>query len=584
MALDLRTLTFALGISYAIQAITLYVLSYAIKKYKGVHEWTFGSIFLAIGFVFMFFRTYIPIEKIVIFLSNLSHLSGFIYFYIGTVKFLSIKRNDTKPLFLYGLLFVVLISFFTFIDYNLNIRAIIYSIGIGLLSFLNGYFMSKYGKKNIRNTSVFISLIFNFFGIFLFFRALYLLFIDPMQSFFAPGFMQLLTFIIAISMGLLWTFGLIIAVNQKLNSELIESRNQFELIFDTIPDAVTISEIENGQFLNTNKGFSQLLGFTKKELEGNTSYTINLWKNQEDRKNVIHEIIERGSCINQEFIFRRKDKSEFTALVSATSITVNESDCMLFVIHDISDLKQKENVIAHKNQQLEIVNAEKDKFFSILAHDLRGPFGSLINLSEVLADKSYNFSKEQMNELASTLNKTAESTYELLEDLLQWSGIHRGVKSFQPQKMTFANLMSHTLTTLENSAINKHIRLINGISDNTIIHADPYMFQSILRNLIINAIKFTKEGGDVSFYLVENDDLQQVFSVIDNGIGMKATILESIFRMNDKINRLGTNGEPSSGFGLLLCKEFVEKHGGEIWAESEEGKGSNFFFSLKKII
>jgi len=503
MTIDLQTLTFALGISYTIQAIALNVLSFAIKKHKGVNEWALGSIFLAIGFIFMFLRTYVPIEKIVIFLSNVSHLVGFIYFYIGTIKFLSIKRNDTKPLFLFGLVFIGVISFFTFIDDNLNIRAVTYSIGISLLSFLNGYFMLKYGKRNIRNTSVFISSIFYFFGVFLLFRALYLLFVDPMQSFFAPGFMQLFTFIIAISMGLLWTFGLIIAVSQKLNSELNESRNQFELIFETIPDAVIISEIESGKFISTNKGFPQMLGYSIEELEHKTCYSINLWKEQEDRKKVIQEIIEKGSCINQEYIFRRKDRSEFTALISATSITVNDSGCVLLVMHDISDLKQKENVIAHKNQQLEILNAEKDKFFCILAHDLRGPFGSIINLSDVLADKSYNFSKEQMNELASTLNKTAESTYELLEDLLQWSGIHNGGKSFQPQKMTFANLMSHTLTTLENSAASKQIRLINGISDDTIIYADPYMFQSILRNLIINAIKFTKEGGEVSFNLIK---------------------------------------------------------------------------------
>lgn len=130
-----------------------------------------------------------------------------------------------------------------------------------------------------------------------------------------------------------------------------------------------------------------------------------------------------------------------------------------------------------------------------------------------------------------------------------------------------------------------NIQLVTKIKETVqFIFADPYMFQTILRNLIINAIKFTQEGGNVNLLLERDDEHEQIFSVSDDGIGMNEEILNSIFQIDTKINRIGTNGEPSSGLGLLLCKEFVEKHGGKIWAESKEGEGSKFIFSLTKSI
>jgi PAS domain S-box-containing protein len=579
MALDIRTLTFALGITFIIQAIALYLLSFVITKYKGVNQWALGSFMLAIGFIWMTVRTADFIEQISILLGNTFHILGFISFIIGTKKFLNIKRKTIKS-YPYLLVFILVMFYFTFIDNNINIRTIFYSLTIAPLLFYNSFLMFRHGGKNIRKPLTFVASIFIAIGILLLLRSAYYLFIKPASDFYLSDFIQSTTLLTTISMGLLWTFGLIIAISQRLSSELTESRNQLELIFETIPDVISINEVESGLFLNANKGFSQILGFSKEEVEGKTVFDLNLWKNPQDRKKVIEIVKKNGACVNREFSFLRKDRSLFTASLSAASINYNEKDSVLFVLHDISELKQKENEIANKNHQLELVNAEKDKFFSIVAHDLRGPFSSIIGLSELLADSSSEFSKEQMNELSLSLHKTATSTYQLLDNLLEWSFIQRGGKAFFPQPVSIGKVINQTIDGLQNAADNKQIKLTVNYPPDIIITADSQMLQTIIRNLVLNAIKFTPSGGTVHLSVEQDPDGKTLFSVTDSGIGMSKEICSNLFSFDAKNNRVGTNGEPSSGLGLYLCKEFVENHSGHIWVESEEGKGSTFRFKF----
>lgn len=580
MALDIRTLTFAIGITFIIQAIALYLLSIVITKYKGVNTWALGSLMLAVGFIWMAIRNYEPLENISIFLGNTFHILGFIFFISGTKRFLGISDKRLN-LFLYLFVFMLVTIYFTFINNNLNARSIFYSLSVPPLLFYNSFLMLKHGKKSIRKTIVFVASIFIIFSFMLLFRSAYLLFVAPAHSFYSPDFVQSFTFMMAISLGLLWTFGLIIVVNQRLNTELAESRNHFELIFETIPDAVTISEIESGLFLNTNNGFSQMSGLSKEDIKGKTVYDVNLWKNPKERKRAIKNIKENGASImNHEFEFRRKDGSEFTALVSATPINVNEKESILFVIHDITEIKQKEYEIANKNHQLELANTEKDKFFSIIAHDLRGPFSSIIGLSELLADTTSEFSKEQVNELSLSLHRTANSTYHLLENLLEWSSIQRGVKAYFPQPVTIEKVISQTIDGLKNAANNKQIEFTVDYEPEITITADSQMLQTIIRNLVLNAIKFTHAGGSVNLSVKQDPDGKTVFEVVDSGIGMSPEICSNLFSFDTKNNRIGTNREPSSGLGLYLCKEFVENHGGQLFVKSEEGKGSVFWFKI----
>lgn len=251
----------------------------------------------------------------------------------------------------------------------------------------------------------------------------------------------------------------------------------------------------------------------------------------------------------------------------------------IWTFRDITEQKKAELGIILKNNELQKAYAEKDKFFSIIAHDLRSPFSGLLGLTDIMADDSEEMSVEEIKELSKHLNITAHNTFNLLEDLLEWAKMERGLIEFKPGIILLRNAVAESLYILGETARRKSIEIVIDIQ-NQEVHADSHMLQTVLRNLTSNAIKYTNRGGKVSISCVASDNHNLLISVKDSGIGMRADMMESIFKIGSNTKRLGTEGEHSNGLGLLLCKEFVEKQGGEIWVESEEGKGSTFYFTV----
>jgi len=242
--------------------------------------------------------------------------------------------------------------------------------------------------------------------------------------------------------------------------------------------------------------------------------------------------------------------------------------------------KLAEAEIKLKNELLQAVNSEKDKFFSILAHDLRGPLSAFVSATQIITEEVQAMSIEEIKEITLSMKQSASGIYSLLENLLEWSSMQRGVMDFIPDKINLKDRLNECLNVLSESAKKKDIRLEYVVDENLTISADRHMLDAILRNLISNAIKFTKTGGIVSISAVYNDDKSVRVSVADSGIGMSPELKEKLFKIDEKTSRPGTEGEPSTGLGLLLCKEFIEKHRGKIWAESEVGKGTTFIFIL----
>ncbi len=251
----------------------------------------------------------------------------------------------------------------------------------------------------------------------------------------------------------------------------------------------------------------------------------------------------------------------------------------IWTFRDTTEQKKAEQEITLKNKELQKANAEKDKFFSIIAHDLRSPFSGLLGLTDLMSDESEEMSAEEMKELSRYLNISAHNTFNLLEDLLEWAKMERGLIEFKPQKISLKNAVTESLYLLGESARKKLIDLVTDIQ-NQEVYADSHMLQTVLRNLTSNAIKYTNKGGKVTISCSGSDNNNLLILVKDSGIGMSAYIRDNIFKIGANTKRIGTQGEHSSGLGLLLCKEFVEKQGGEIWVESEEGFGSAFYFTV----
>ena len=250
---------------------------------------------------------------------------------------------------------------------------------------------------------------------------------------------------------------------------------------------------------------------------------------------------------------------------------------------DITAQKNTEHDIIHKNEELQNLNAQKDKFFSIIAHDLRGPLGGFMGLTEMMADDSMKFKETEKKEMILNLSHSARNTFNLLENLLEWSQMDCGLTEFKPQKLDLIELMTECRNVVAESAWNKMIELIFDIPPGYGIFADKNMLQSVIRNLLSNAIKFTHRGGHVSIFAKPAENNQMVISVRDTGIGMSEKIQNDLFRIDTNTKRPGTEGEKSTGLGLLLCNEFINKHGGKISVESEQNKGTVFSFAIPSI-
>jgi PAS domain S-box-containing protein len=268
----------------------------------------------------------------------------------------------------------------------------------------------------------------------------------------------------------------------------------------------------------------------------------------------------------KENVFSEKDMNFLVSVGSQIAIVIER--------------KKTEEEIRLKNELLLALNAEKDKFFSILAHDLRGPMSAFVAATQLLTEDIQNVTLDEIRGITMSLKTDATNIYRLLENLLEWSRLQRGVMEFKPERINLKNSINAAVEVVSDYAKKKGITVALIMEDNMEVVADRHMFETIVRNLASNAVKFTQAGGKVTVSSYMNQDHNIEIRITDTGIGMTPGLKSRLFMLNEKTSRKGTEGEPSSGLGLLLCKEFIEKHEGSIWVESEEGKGSTFAFSI----
>jgi len=222
---------------------------------------------------------------------------------------------------------------------------------------------------------------------------------------------------------------------------------------------------------------------------------------------------------------------------------------------------------------------DKNQFFSIISHDLRGPLGSSVSLSEILLENIEQYSREEIKEISELLHDSNKNIYKLLENLLDWSRVQTGMIAFNPKNVLLNALIEENIELSKNVALNKSINITFESVYLIEAEVDKNMISTILRNLLSNAVKFTDKNGEIKVKLIKANQKVEI-SITDNGIGVPDYIKEKLFKINGKVLQKGTENELGSGLGLLLCKEFVNMHHGKIWVESEQGKGSTFRFTL----
>lgn len=239
------------------------------------------------------------------------------------------------------------------------------------------------------------------------------------------------------------------------------------------------------------------------------------------------------------------------------------------------------DITENKNIELELIelNTTKDKFFSIIAHDLKSPFNSVIGLSNHLVENIKNNNIEEIGLYGNLIIKSANKAMDLLMNLMEWSRSQTGKMEFNPEYIDLAACTKKIIHLYDDIAGQKSITIKNTLPHNLFVFADNAMISTILRNLISNAIKFTMPGGEIIISAIKKQN-EIVFSVSDSGVGISKNSIQRLFRIDQSYSTTGTNKESGTGLGLILCKDFVEKHNGRIWVESEERKGTTFYFTL----
>lgn len=239
--------------------------------------------------------------------------------------------------------------------------------------------------------------------------------------------------------------------------------------------------------------------------------------------------------------------------------------------------------LSDSENMLKEINDSKDKFFSIVAHDLKSPFNGLLGFTKILLEDFDELPPEMLKGYIANIYTTAKNVYTLIENLLEWSRIQTGKMDYSPVKMDLFDEVKYTVELLNNNAKNKNITLAGNVPQGTIVCVDNHMIHSVMQNLISNALKFTREGGLVEINSRDIGEFVEV-TIADNGIGIKESDLWKLFRIDVQHTTQGTAKEKGTGLGLILVKELIEKHGGKIWAESTEGVGTKFIFTLPKNI
>jgi len=249
------------------------------------------------------------------------------------------------------------------------------------------------------------------------------------------------------------------------------------------------------------------------------------------------------------------------------------------LIHSNNEVTLLNGRLSVYNQQLEELNATKDKFFSIIAHDLRNPFNSLLGYSDLLKRNAANYKADEIADFANEMADAAKVAYQLVENLLEWSRIQRGILTPEKEWLSVQEILNEIKLLSAKQAQPKNIHLSFDADNSLMVFADKQMTRATLRNLVTNAIKFTNDNGTITIR-VKDETTETRFSVIDNGLGIEKEHLDKLFRIDSKLNRIGTKGEPGTGLGLILCKEFIDIQAGKIWVVSSPGIGSEFHFTL----
>ena len=380
--------------------------------------------------------------------------------------------------------------------------------------------------------------------------------------------------------------------DRKQAEQALQEKTSFlSTIMETSPVGIVTID-KTGNITYANHRAEQILGLVKDEITSLT-YDAPLWKHTDLDGSPFPEgklpfnLVKKSlnTVLNIQHGITWPDGTIVLLSVNASPIKDNtgEFNGMIASFEDITDRKKAEEAVKNQNLELQKLNATKDKFFSIISHDLKNPFNSMLSFSESLANEYHKYDDAKRQEFISTINDSVKQTYKLLETLLVWSRSQTGRIKFNPQEVDIESIAMDNIQLLSNSTKAKNIHVKKELTPGILVNADIEMLNTVFRNLISNAVKFSPVGGEITVGTKVETPGTVTCYVKDNGLGIESKNIKKLFQVDKNFSTPGTKNEKGTGLGLILCKEFVDKHNGEIGVDSQPGEGSTFYFKVKTL-
>lgn len=360
---------------------------------------------------------------------------------------------------------------------------------------------------------------------------------------------------------------------------------EYESVFEKMTELAgsAVFVIQNDRFQYINPAGYEILGYTPDEIQSLDPFAIIDPSYRDVANMAITELtVSKKPIHNIEIYITTKSKAKKFLNITGTPTTFNGRPAILGTAFDITSQKLTENKYQSYAEELKLLNANKDKFFSIIAHDLKSPFSALLGYSDFLVEDFDELSDEEIREYSNNINTVAKNVYDLLDNLLEWSRIQTGRRKYEPETFNLTQTINRVIELFYNNAVNKNLKFHKVLKPNLPVFADTNMLFTVLRNLVSNAIKFTPRGGSITI-TASNENHQIIISVKDSGVGISEDDLQKLFNITTSHSTIGTEQETGTGLGLILCKELVELNNGTISLESELGKGSEFKIILPEM-
>lgn len=579
--IDLRTIFLAYIIINMMSVVLIGSLYYQIRERFPVLKTFFISyILFATGNVFFFFQNILP-DWITIVLSNLFIVYSTILLIKGIQKFVNVKSTEIYN-YILMLLFITIHTYFLFYQPDLRVRILNFASIYIILSLQIVYLIFIRTPKHLFTLTWPLGSLFCVVALLEVYHFSSVLKTPTEVDYFFDSKSFEAFFIIAwLIVNTLILYSIIFMFNKSLNKDLNKQEEKFSKAFHEAPFIILLSKLSDGKIFEANNYIESIAGYNPVEIIGRKTTDLHMWNDDQDREKFKMFLQSWGKVKEQEYMFRKKSGELFPGLISAETIEVNNENCIIAVITDITERKLALQKILDREASLKELNSTKDKFFSIISHDLRGPVNGIMGLSQLLVEQIKTKDYDGIDEQAHLIHKSTKKAVDLLKNLLDWSRMQTGRLKYTPGKIDVIKLIHSVSDLLYINYRNKEIDLNLKIPESLIVDADGFMLETVLRNLISNAIKFTPRGGhiNVSIDIKSNEIL---FAVEDTGVGMHKKQLDRLFKIDKNVSTPGTENEAGTGLGLILCKDFIQMHNGNIWVESERGKGSRFYFTLPK--